>query len=67
MSPMSLALRGPIGDLQLSENVRNVILYCALGEEECAGDLSIAGPFRNKAKYLEFTFGEWLDTMPSIT
>lgn len=40
MRPMSFSLKrgpGPIADLQLSENVRNVILHCAFGEEECAG------------------------------
>ena len=51
----------PIANLQLSENVRHVILYCAFGEEECAGDFPIAGTLRNQAKYLEFAFGERLD------
>jgi hypothetical protein len=38
-----------------------VILYCAFGEEECAGDFAIAGALRNEAKYLDFTFGQRLD------
>ena len=51
----------PISGFQLSEDVRHVILYCAFGEEECAGDLSIAGALRNQAQYLQFAFGERLD------
>jgi hypothetical protein len=38
-----------------------VILYCAFGEEECAGDFAIARALRNKAKYFDFTFGQRLD------
>ena len=52
---------GPVAGLQLSENIRHVILYCAFGKEQCGGDFSIAGALRNKAKYFDFTFGEGLD------
>src|SRR6185436_9228921 len=45
-----------IARLQLAEDARHMILYCAFGEEECARDFSIAGTLRNKAKYLDFTF-----------
>jgi hypothetical protein len=37
-----------------------VILYGAFGEEECAGNFSIAGALRDQAKYLDFAFGERL-------
>jgi len=49
-----------IARLQLAEDARHMILYCAFGEEECARDFSVAGTLRNKAKYLDFTFGQRL-------
>src|SRR4030095_3948326 len=51
----------PIANLQLSEDVGYVILYCAFGKEERTGDFSIAGALSYKAKYLEFAFGERLN------
>ena len=50
-----------IARVQLSEDARHMIFHCAFGEEECAGDFSIAGALRNQAKYLELAFGEWVN------
>ena len=50
----------PIANLQLSQNVRHVILYCALSEKESSGDFSIARTMPNKLQYLEFAFGKLL-------
>src|SRR5919205_1125774 len=50
-----------IARLQLSEDARHMILYRAFGEKEFAGDFAVAGALRNKAKYLDFTFGQRFD------
>src|SRR5689334_20373924 len=50
-----------IARFQFSEDARHMILYCALGEEERAGNFAVACTLRNKSKYLDFTFRQRLD------
>src|ERR1044072_4757881 len=47
-----------IAHVQLTQNIRYVILHCAFRQKQSLGNLAIAGAFRNKANYLTFTFGE---------